>query len=394
MKNVLSILRHELRILLRNRTSLILLLVMPVAMIALLGYALDPMLHAESKGIEPFPVLYLNNDQGEIGRNFDQYLRGEAGRYFLLVAPESADVEAELLAKNLDEAIILPAALSESVNSGVKVKIQHVSSGENAVHDQVVRSALEGFAQMVSDRAAMTRVAAGQGVGQADVDQIQQALISWLGAGLIKNQQITEPSSASRLDSFQYFSAGMLIFFLLTSGIGLGVRIVDERAEGTFSRIRSFPVTSGQYLLGKALGTATLGLSQATAVIAFTTLVFHVNWGQNFLGLEMVALLVVLASSGLAAICSSWLNSSKALSTALMAVYWTTAFVSGAFVPMPSFTSIAKFTVNKWAFASISGMMNAETWNTLLPGFLVLTMISLALWLLGVTMYRRRVEHE
>ena len=310
--NIITIVLYELRIMLRNRVNLILLLVMPVAMIALMGYAMKPFLDAEAKGPDIFPVSYADISKDAIARSFDASIASVAGEY------------------------------------GISEK----------------------------------------GLEIAGIGLEKTASYKFINVKEVKNPE------ARTLDSFQFFGAGMLIFFLLTCSMGLGINIINERADRVFFRIVSFPVTHNQYLAGKAIGNALIGFFQAASVILFTSLVFKVDWGNNYPGLFLVVAELMLVASGIAVIFSNLLNSSKTLSTLLTVLFWMMAFISGSFFPLPVFEPIAGFMINKWAFEVLTGFMTGQGIMNVLNYLILLLLIGLVFWTAGVMLYKRRVSNE
>ena len=64
---ILAFTLNELRLFWRSKLDLLLLLFLPPIMIGLMGFALGP-IFSGNNAIERFPVIYINQDQGQIGR--------------------------------------------------------------------------------------------------------------------------------------------------------------------------------------------------------------------------------------------------------------------------------------------------------------------------------------
>lgn len=390
---VITIIINELKLMIRDRVNLIILLTIPIAMIALMGYALKPFFTAEEKGIEKFDLLYANYDNGHIGEAMDEFMRGEGSRYFRLVQLDSEDVESELASKDIDEAIVIPRGLTEDILNGKESGVIHISSGKNTISSSVVKAFLEGFKDGTNTNMIIGAAIKENNLNPSEASGIQAVLQENPGTGFVKERKLGS-TGASKLGSFQFYSVSMLIFFLLTSGMGLGMGIVNDRSEKLYSRISSYPVKNSQYLLGKALGNGIIGILQAAIIIAFTSVVFKVDWGNNYLGILIVIIAVLFSSSGLAVILSSKLNSSKALSTALIVIYWAITFISGAFAPVPAFEGIGRFTMNRWAFEAITDLMAGGSLAASAGYMAMLLSLCLVLWLVGIMLYKRRATCE
>lgn len=391
--NVMTIIKNELKLMIRDKVNLIILLTVPIAMIGLMGYALKQFFTAEEKGIKQFELLYANYDNGYIGKSMDEFMKGEGSKYFKLVPPDSEDMEGELDTRNIDVAVIIPKGLTDKLLAGEESHIIQLSSGKNTISNSVVKSFLDSFRDEINTSMTIEAAVKKYGLSTQEVSKIQVELTGNLGTNFVNTKELGNNGS-TKLGSFQYYSVSMLIFFLLTSGMGLGMGIVNDRAEKIYSRISSYPVTRSQYLLGKALGNGIIGILQAAIIIAFTSLVFKVNWGNNYLGIGIAVIAVLFSSSGLAVILSSRLNSSKALSTALIIIYWAITFISGAFAPVPAFEGIGRFTMNKWAFEAITSFMAGKGFAAAAGYLAMLLSLCLILWVTGIMLYKRRASYE
>lgn len=393
--NTIHIMLNELKIISRNRTGLILLLVMPIAMIALMGYALKPVFEAQEKGIQKFAVLYINRDSGQIGKAFDTYIKAAGKGLVDLVSSDAQDIDGALSSGNLPAAILVSEGLSDRLSGGEKAQIEVVGSGKDALREGVVQSLVDGFTGTMN-----TQLGIGRGYKRLQVPdksygewiQAAASMEAHSSAGFVAEGTVERPASA-KLSSFQYFSITILVFFLLSAGMGLGASILNDRNGKTFMRINAYPVTANQYLLGKALGNACIGMVQALAVTAFTAFAFNIRW-NNYAGLAIVILLVISISSGIAVIFSNLINSSKALSAVLTALFWTITFMSGGFMVIPLLDPVSKYIVNKWAFEAMAGFLINSGFKDTVNYLVLLAVASLVLWGVGIALYRRRVTCE
>lgn len=74
-------------------------------------------------------------------------------------------------------------------------------------------------------------------------------------------------------------SPGMLVMFILMFAAYSGEGIVQERINGTLRRLHAAPVSGWEYVSGRLLGKVALGMVQFVLLALFGALVFRVNWG-------------------------------------------------------------------------------------------------------------------
>jgi ABC-type transport system involved in cytochrome c biogenesis permease component len=150
----------------------------------------------------------------------------------------------------------------------------------------------------------------------------------------------------------------MFAFFLVLT---VGWLFVTERKHGTLVRLRAAPLTRGQILLGKLLPCLAVSLFQGFFLLAAGKLVFGMNWGPHPLWLVLVVVSTSLAAVGLA-----MLVASIARTETQVAVYGTLLVlvlggVSGSLMPrdlMPeSMKQASRITPHAWALDAYSQLL-------------------------------------
>ncbi len=390
--NVLNLALNDLKQTAANKVTLALLLVLPVLMISLLGYAMKPLFQPE-KDLKKFPVLYSNPDSGPVGRSLDSFLSSQAGNLVELVPVEAGTLESQVLDGKYPVGISVPPDLSQAVSQGKQTRVEVISSGRDQVKDKIVRALVDSFAANIN-----TQTALAQGYRNYLPQAQASAAANLAGQNLARVQSsfgtdfVSVLDSKPALDTFQFFAATMLVFFLLTTGMGVGTGIITERTSGVMTRINACPVKQSEYLLGKILSNLAIALVQATSVILFSQYAFQVNWGSSPLALLLILTPVIFISSALGIIIASILSSAKALTSILSVIFWCMTFVSGGFAPVPILEPVARFTVNKWAFNSLSAMMAGGSLADITGNLAALFAVALILWLGAVMLYQRRVS--
>ena len=97
--NIINIALNQLKMTIKSR-QIILLLVLPIIMIFIMGNALKSTFEA-SNSIKRFKVLYVNEDTGTIGKNFDSMLLKAAAKYVEAQKTTEKNAEEKLRKKNM-----------------------------------------------------------------------------------------------------------------------------------------------------------------------------------------------------------------------------------------------------------------------------------------------------
>lgn len=344
--NIITIALNQLKMTIRNK-QIILSIILPIIMIFIMGNALKSVFEANNS-IEKFKVLYANEDTGTIGNTFDSMLLNDASKYVEVVKASAKDAREEVTSGKYEVAIAIPKDLSLKVSKGEKCSINVISSGKDEIKDYVVNSL----------------------------------------------PKLEFQSDLKKLSSFQYFSVGMLLFFMMTTGIGVGNSIIKERSDKIYTRINSFPVKKSEYLLGKVLSSIIISVLQAVTVMLASTLLFGVNWGTNFIGIAVTLLLIILIASSLGVLFSSIVNSEKALSAGLTIVLWFIAFMGGGFSSFPALEPIGKLTFYKWGFNALANFICGGSFNAVINELIMLTSLMVVLWTAALALFNRRYSNE
>jgi len=150
----------------------------------------------------------------------------------------------------------------------------------------------------------------------------------------------------------------MFAFFLVLT---VGWLFVTERTHGTLARLRAAPLTRGQILLGKLLPCLAVSLIQGFFLLLAGKGVFGMNWGP-----EPLWLVPVVCSTSFAAVGLAMLVASVAKTETQVAVYGTLLVlvlggVSGSLMPrdlMPeSMKKWSLMTPHAWALDAYSQLL-------------------------------------
>lgn len=391
--NTINIALNQLKMTIKSR-QIILLLVLPIIMIFIMGNALKSTFEANNS-IEKFNVLYVNEDTGTIGKSFDAMLLKEAAKYIQVQKTTEKDAKEKVIEGKYDEAIIIPKELSAKVSNGEKCSIKVISSGKDEIKNYVVNSLVSSFSEAVNTNTGLIE-GYSEDIPQTDKAEEAQKIIKLqkdFSSSFVAVRSEFQ-SSLKKLSSFQYFTAGMLLFFMLTSGIGAGNSIIKERSNKINMRINSFPVKKSEYLLGQVLSNVIISVLQAAAIIISSSILFGVSWGTNYLGIAVTVLLIIFTASSLGVLASSIVNSEKALSSGLTIILWFIVFLGGGFSDFPDLEPIGKFTFYKWGFNALADFICGKSINYAADKLIMLTVLMVVLWAAALVLFKGRTGNE
>ena len=362
-KTVKAIARKEYFHLIRDFRSLYLAFIIPLLLILLFGYAL-------SLDVENIPTVVVDHDKTAESRDFIRNLN--ASVYFKVIAHlanSSAAIEA-IDRNRAILAIVIPPRWTEDLKSDRKSPLQVIIDGSDP-----------NFAG--STRAYITAY-----ISQANQNQ----LIEFLNRqGLEKIKSPLEGRIRvwfnEDLESRNFIIPGIIALIIMIVGALLTSLVVAREYEnGTMETIRSLPVRSVEFLIGKALPYFFIGLVDVLVAILMGQLLFGVVMKSSF-WLMIIASSIYLGVALCLGLLISTLTKSQLVANqmAILLTYLPTLLLSNFVFPkenMPAILKLVTYIVPATYYIDIlnglylRNLNLAHLWLSFLILFLMLLFLS------------------
>lgn len=347
MRDILNIALNDLRAVLRERSTLITIFVVPVAMTIFLGFAFGA---SSSVGV----IDVLRPDAGDqLSTQFVELLRTESGKQ--LIVCDLVNLSAQPAECNLGDlksgtdlrataedrvkngatlaAVALPTQFTADLQAGKSIAIGYiVKGGLNA--PQLIRQKVEAVRTRFNGALLAARVVTDQAKPAEDQRQVfsngvyAAAESIWATNPIVIDEQTPPTANGAAGLGFGQSAPGIGAMFVLTSALGLATVFITERQNWTLQRLMVLPLARWQILAGKLLGRYLLALITFALMIGVGTL-FKVQWG-DWLGLILVVMTYTLAVTALGLAVSTLVRSpQQAVGISLLATM-TLAPLGGA----------------------------------------------------------------
>jgi ABC-2 type transport system permease protein len=277
MRVALAILGNDLRRRLRDRSALLVALVLPLALAGIFSLALADVSDEDVS----FEYALEDDDGGRTARAF---------------AGALAQVEVVALTDDRGAAsatFVLPRGFSAAVEAGRPARIDVVGDVNAPIGTLVARSIAERFGADVRAVGAAVAAAAGADGPAALAER----------ASRVPTPVTLEDVTATRkeLDPKTFYAAGMAVFFLFFT-VQLGISsLLEERRNGTLGRLLAAPIRRSTILGGKVLTSLVIGIASMSVLAVATSLLLGADWG-NPLGVAILIVAGVLAATALTAL--------------------------------------------------------------------------------------------
>ncbi len=370
-----SITANELRRRIRDRSAVLTVLVAPLAIAAILGFAF-----AGNASPGPVPI-------------------GVSGASPALVR---AAAHASQLPPNVTVRVVagkdaLTRAVADgTLEGGIAVLRGHKSLGHLLI-PMVAPGATPSPGFDVVDRSNAL-------IGQEYAESLAAGLASRLYAGRLYRGTTTDPAAVTVETAMvgdggkavlDYFAPSIAVVFLFI-GSGLGMRsLLMERATGTLARLAAAPISPRTIVWGKSLAIALTGLTSILVVWGVTTAVFGANWGAP-LGVLLLCLGATAAMCGLGTLLTSFARSPQEAFAASLIVGLVLALLGGNLLPpgaLPEVLQVLSLgTPNGWALVGFGRLaLLRDPATSVLGPFAVLCLIALVTGGLAMARVRRMV---
>jgi ABC-2 type transport system permease protein len=321
MRAALLIAAKDLRQRMRDRSALLVALVLPLALASIFGL----ILHDVGSGRTTFHYAVVDLDRGASARAFTGHVLGPLQRRGLLDLrhPDSIARARRLVDRGtVAAAIVIPAGFSAAVAGGEPARIGVLGNVDNPISSLVAESIARSYASTI-DGVRIATATAGGSVGAPQLAAAPQRPIA-----------IQDVSTRRKeLDATTFYAAGMAVFFLFFT-VQLGVSsLLDERRDGTLARMLVAPVRHGSILVGKLLTSLVLGVISMVVLAFATHFALGAHWG-NPLGVALLIVAGVLAATAVMALVATLARTSdQAQSWGSMAAL-VLGMLGGAFFPI------------------------------------------------------------
>jgi len=377
---VLAIAWKDLRSTIRNVPALVMMLVAPLALASLLGFAFGG---GEGFEIAATKVALTVEDTGAPG------VPTAAGGMVagIFESPDLKDVLAVTRLKDgaaarkaVDDgdaavAVIVPADFSRVVYGDDPVATAQVEVYENPT-SEIGGSIVEGVVgQVLADFNGARAAAAGavavrsDDAGDPPAAQVAAAAAQAFGqgGGVSSGLEVTQRSpkvgkTENEVSVTGAILSGMMVFFMFFGAANVARTILTEDRDGTMPRLFTTPTRHGTIIGGKFVSVFVTVLAQAVVLLVAGRLIFGIQWGP----LDAVVLLTLVAAGvagGLALLIISFAKTPAQAGAIGSGIYLVLALLGGNFTGTAqssgAFAVVQKLTPNGWLI---------QGWDTALRG--------------------------
>lgn len=371
---IAGLIRKELILICRDRGTIAMLVVMPIMLLILFGFAID---------MDPkhLPTAIINFDQTPLTRSFISNL--ETSRYFNIktFTTDVNEVNQLLETGELSFAFTIPADFTRRFIKGenpellVAVDGSDPGSGASALGHvlPILNGTLTQFSQ--------------NGLTTLPLQQNQRQV------SLVSHRLYNE----SNISAFNIVPGLIGVLLTITMVMLTSTAITSEFESGTMEILLSTPLTPTEIILGKVIPYIVLGYLQLTSILIFGRLLIHIPFEGSILLLYFAAAPFIIANLMVGMIFSTVAKTPMQATQLSMFYQLPSMFLSGyvfSFYGMPKWAQLIGRCIPMTYFMRITRgiMLKGNQIQQVLPNMIPVILIALVLIGLTRIIFRKTLD--
>jgi len=340
MSNSLRIAWKDLMELFRNRMGLVLLILMPLFMMAMVGFIFP----SSTSSLSNVPIALANEDTGFGGYRLSSTfvmtlntINENTGMMTIANASNLDDIREMIQTGNAEGGIIISSDFTSSIMNGQQGTITIITDQSNPQMSAMIQTVLNQVFEQMGTALAQQNIAEQLGIDPSSA------------LAVVKPYNIqVQGSIEGEFSYFDFIAPGIMAMTVMMSVMtGLPAAISQEREVGTLDGMMVAPINRLSVILGKTLAQMARGILQGVLILVLAIAVFGVTVHGSIFLVFALLLLGVFSFVGLGVVLTSFAKDQETAVMMMTTIMFPMMFLSGVFFPieqMPGFMqSISKF---------------------------------------------------
>jgi len=329
----------DLMELFRNRMGLVLLIIMPVFMMAMVGF-----IYPSETSLNNVSIALVNEDTGfgdySLSSTFIMTLNSineNTGMVTLMDASSFDDVRDMIQTGDAGGGIIISSDFTSKIMNEQQGTITIVTDQSNPQMSAMIQAVLNEVFEQMGTALAQQNVAEQLGIDPSNA------------LAVVKPYDIQAKGSIEgEFSYFDFIAPGIMAMTVMMSVMtGLPAAISQEREVGTLDGMMVAPISRLSVIAGTTNAKMARGILQGVLILVLATMLFGVTIHGNILLVFALLLLGVFSFVGLGVVLTSFAKDQETAVMMMTTIMFPMMFLSGVFFPieqMPWFMqSISKF---------------------------------------------------
>ncbi|MBU0511070.1 MAG: ABC transporter permease [Chloroflexi bacterium] len=313
-RHIWAVTRKEIHHIVRDRSTLILVLFAPTALLLIMAFAI-------TMDIQHVPIAVLDYDRSPTSRAFVQQITAGDDLDLYAQAASMDEIESLLLHGKIKAAVVIHPTFGSDLLSMRGMPIQIIIDG---TEPQSGAFAVDNIGWRAEEfvNAALANQIQAIGIPLDSLQPIDLRVRTWYN-----------PSLKPRNDMIP----GLISMVMGFPALSVALTLAHEREHGTLEQLMATPIKRTELLLGKMFPYIIVGLINVVMLPAVALILFHVPFNGNFLLFFFLSAIFLFAILGMGIIIGVFMRTqAAALALSFLLIFFPGFFMTGIFFPIAS----------------------------------------------------------
>jgi ABC-2 type transport system permease protein len=312
--------RKEFHHIIRDRSTLFLVLFTPTLLLLLMAYAL-------TVDLKNIPLAVLDYDQSQVSRAFVQQITAGQDLELYAYATDLDDIEWMLLRGEIKAALILSPDFAADLLTLRGLKMQVIIDGTEPESGGYAVEHIAARAEQYINSALAVQMQA-LGFTLETLQPIDLRVRTWFNPGLKPRNDIIP---------------GLISMVLGLPALSVALTLAHEREHGTLEQLLATPVGRAELLIGKIIPYIIVGLINVFIIPVLAILWFNISFNGSFLLFFILSAIFMFAVLSMGMIVGVFMRTqAAALALSFLVVFFPGFFLTGIFFPLASMPEEAR----------------------------------------------------
>ena len=373
----------NVRRMVRERSNIFFIFVMPVALVLLIGVQFG-------SGFAPVVGVYQTEEDG-LSDEIVATLR-TSGSIDVTVFEAREELVTAVERGTAQAGVLLSAGIAADAAAGEVVEIGLISRPDGA--GSQLQSAIGAAIAEVMTPVGAARFAAAETGAEFDrALEVSNRIADQVVPIEVEVSSVGQAIFPATLGQFDLGASSQLVLFVFLTALAGSSALILTRQLGISRRMLSTPTPVRSIVLGESLGRFGVALIQGVYIMVLTLIIFGVNWGDP-LGAALILIALSAVGAGAGMLMGATFSNDQQASGVAVVLALGLAALGGAMFPIdlfsPTMKTIAHVTPHAWALDGYAELVRrGGTTIDILPELGVLVLYAVVL--LGLASWRLRV---
>jgi ABC-2 type transport system permease protein len=319
-RHIWAVTRKEFNHIVRDRSTLILVLFTPTALLLLMAYAL-------TVDIKHVPLAVFDMDNSQTSRAFVAQITAGQDLDLYAYAANMNDIETMLMRSDIKAALVISPGFAADMQALKGMPMQIIIDG---TEPESGGFAVEHIAQRAEEfiSTSLAGQLAAQGFSIETLQPIDLRVRTWFNPDLKPRNDLIP---------------GLLSMVLGFPALSVALTLAHEREHGTLEQLLATPIARTDLLLGKIIPYILVGLLNVIIIPVFAIAWFGISFNGNFLLFFGLSALFMFSILSMGMILGVFMRTqAAALAVSFLVIFFPGFFLTGIFFPIASMPEVAR----------------------------------------------------